>query len=253
MSSLGLAVTEAHCRCSMYSLKKMSSSWYVIYRVCDRWGMLLLYYVISEVCHRRCMTMQYMAMVTDNFGLFTEIAACKFLRGWQSYGLKPLFIFFCSPFFSFLSVVCIFIYFSAAFCMAHCALDLARDHAPQKCPRTTLAWRDYKNSDSFAENRNTCIGGCRCGLNPNGYFWCVEKQFSKYSGLLLGSGIYCCAAQRTRGVTLARAAKVIPSFSLIVLCCWLQAVVLFCLGKKTLLVVSCCESKFESKYARCLL
>ena len=91
MSSLGLAVIEAHCRCSMYSLKKMSSLWHVIYRVCDRWGELLLCYVILEVCHRRCMTMRYMAMVTDNFGLFTEIDVCKFLRGWRSYGLKPSF------------------------------------------------------------------------------------------------------------------------------------------------------------------
>ena len=28
----------------------------------------------------------------------------------------------------------VFIHFSAAFCTAHCALDLAKDHAPQKCP-----------------------------------------------------------------------------------------------------------------------
>ena len=28
-------------------------------------------------------------LVTDNFGLFTEIAVCKFLRGWRSYGPKP--------------------------------------------------------------------------------------------------------------------------------------------------------------------
>ena len=59
-------------------------------------------------------------LVTDNFGLFTEIAVCKFLCGWQSYGLKT-FLFW--PLY-------VFIHFSAAFCMAHCALDIARDHAP---------------------------------------------------------------------------------------------------------------------------
>ena len=32
----------------------------------------------------------------------------------------------------------VFIHFSAAFCTAHCALDLARDHAPQKCPSLLL-------------------------------------------------------------------------------------------------------------------
>ena len=36
---------------------------------------------------------------------------------WRSYG--PLYV---------------FIHFSAAFCAAPCALDLARDHAPWKCP-----------------------------------------------------------------------------------------------------------------------
>ena len=52
-------------------------------------------------------------LVTDNFGLFTEIAVCKFLYG--------------------LGIACplhVFIHFSAAFCTAHCALDLAKDHAP---------------------------------------------------------------------------------------------------------------------------
>ena len=56
-------------------------------------------------------------LVTDNFGLFTEIAVCKFVRGWRSYGLKP-FLF------------CQLYMFAAAFCTAHCALDLARDQAP---------------------------------------------------------------------------------------------------------------------------
>ena len=32
----------------------------------------------------------------------------------------------------------VFIHFSAAFCTAHCALDLARDQASQKCPLLLL-------------------------------------------------------------------------------------------------------------------
>ena len=28
----------------------------------------------------------------------------------------------------------VFVHFSSSFCTALCALDLARDHAPQKCP-----------------------------------------------------------------------------------------------------------------------
>ena len=61
-------------------------------------------------------------LVTDNFGLFTEIAVCKLLRGWRSYGPKP--VLFCPLY--------VLIHFSAAFCRAHWALNLARDHAPYK-------------------------------------------------------------------------------------------------------------------------
>ena len=58
-------------------------------------------------------------LVTDNFGLFAEIAVCKFLRGWRSYCLEPFLV---CPLY-------VFRHFSAAFCTAHCALDLAGDHA----------------------------------------------------------------------------------------------------------------------------
>ena len=44
------------------------------------------------------------------------------LYGHNLYGPKPLFSFFC-PLYK-------FIYFSASFSAAHCAIDLARDHAP---------------------------------------------------------------------------------------------------------------------------
>ena len=74
---------------------------------------LLVLYMCAQIRVWSC-------LVTDNFGLFTEIAVCKFLRGWRSYGLKPFLI---CPLY-------VFIHFSAAFCTAHCALDLARDQAP---------------------------------------------------------------------------------------------------------------------------
>ena len=67
-----------------------------------------VYLLVSYMCAK---IRDWSCLVTDNFGLFTEIAACKFLRGWRSYGPK---------------------HFSAAFCTAHCALDLARDHATWK-------------------------------------------------------------------------------------------------------------------------
>ena len=67
-------------------------------------------------------------LVTDNFRLFAEIAVCKFLRAWRSYGPKPFL--FCPLY--------VLIIFSAAFCTAHCALDLARDQAPWKCPLLLL-------------------------------------------------------------------------------------------------------------------
>ena len=74
---------------------------------------LLVSYTYAEIRDWSC-------LVTDNFGLFTEIAVWKFLRGWQSYGLKPFY---------FVHGMCLYI-FAAAFCTAHCALDLARNHAP---------------------------------------------------------------------------------------------------------------------------
>ena len=44
-------------------------------------------------------------LVIDKFGLFTEIAVCKFLRGWRLYSLNPFL--FCPLY--------VFIHFSAAF------------------------------------------------------------------------------------------------------------------------------------------
>ena len=76
-----------------------------------------VYLLVSYMCTKIRL---WSCLVTDNFGLFTEIAVCNFLRGWRLYGLKPFL--FCPLY--------VFIHFSAAFCTAHCALDLARDFAP---------------------------------------------------------------------------------------------------------------------------
>ena len=78
-----------------------------------------VYLLVSYICAK---IRVWSCLVTDNFGLFTEIAVCKFLRGWRSYGPKSFFFFFCPLY--------VFIHFSAAFCTVHCALDLVRDHAP---------------------------------------------------------------------------------------------------------------------------
>ena len=61
--------------------------------------------------------------------------------------------------------MCLYI-FSAAFCTAHCALDLARDHAPQKCPLVLLIFKQPKRIKMVAlmlllpteaeEKMNTC-------------------------------------------------------------------------------------------------
>ena len=59
-------------------------------------------------------------LVTDNFGLFTEIAVCKLLRGLAV--IWPETFLFCPLY--------VFIYFSASFCTPNCAVDLATDHAP---------------------------------------------------------------------------------------------------------------------------
>ena len=58
-----------------------------------------VYLLVSYMCAK---IRVWSCLVTDNFGLFTEIAVCKFLRGWQLYGLKPFFI---------LSIVCVYTFF----------------------------------------------------------------------------------------------------------------------------------------------
>ena len=54
-------------------------------------------------------------LVTDNFGLFAEITVCKFPCGLAV--LWPKTFLFCP--------LDVFIHFSASFCTAYCAVDLA--------------------------------------------------------------------------------------------------------------------------------
>ena len=74
---------------------------------------VLVLYMCAQIRFWSC-------LVTDNFGLYTEIAVCKLLRG-LAVVCSDTFLF--CPFY-------VFIYFSASFCTAHCALDFDRDHAP---------------------------------------------------------------------------------------------------------------------------
>ena len=56
---------------------------------------IAVYLLVSYMCAQIRI---WSCLDTENFGLFTEIAVCKFLRGWRSYGPKPFFI---------LSIVCV--------------------------------------------------------------------------------------------------------------------------------------------------
>ena len=51
-----------------------------------------VYLLVSYMCAQ---IRVWSCLVTDNFGLFTEIAVCKFLRGRRSYGPKPFYLVHC--------------------------------------------------------------------------------------------------------------------------------------------------------------
>ena len=65
-----------------------------------------VYLLVSYMCAK---IRVWSCLVTGNFGLFTEIPVCKFLRGWRAYRLKPFFFFLFFSFFKkkILSIVCI--------------------------------------------------------------------------------------------------------------------------------------------------
>ena len=78
-----------------------------------------VYLLISYMCAQ---IRVWSCLVTDNFGLcITEIAVCKFLRGWRSYGLESFYLVHC---------MCLYIFLQLFVRRIVCSLDLARDHAP---------------------------------------------------------------------------------------------------------------------------
>ena len=71
-----------------------------------------VYLLVSNMCAK---IRVWLCFVTDNFGLFTEIAVCKFLRGWRLCGLKP-FLF--GPLYVFINFSAAFLY--GALCPRSC-------------------------------------------------------------------------------------------------------------------------------------
>ena len=59
-----------------------------------------VYLLVSYMCAK---IRVWSCLVTGNFGLFTEIPVCKFLRGWRAYSPKPSFL--C------VSIVCVYTFF----------------------------------------------------------------------------------------------------------------------------------------------
>ena len=59
--------------------------------------------IFTCIIHEMCAQIRvWSCLVTDNFGLFTEITVCKFLCGWRSYGLKPFYFVHCMCLYIFL-------------------------------------------------------------------------------------------------------------------------------------------------------
>ena len=96
------------------------------------WTLCCFHSLVSTQGFRRALTASVdscaeIKSTADNFGLFTEIAACKFLRGLEVVWPETIFI---------LSIVCVYTLLFFCFCFslffrtAHCALYFARDHAP---------------------------------------------------------------------------------------------------------------------------
>ena len=99
--------------------------------VCVQYPAVLFVFAVYLLVSYMCAKIRvWSCLVTGNSGLFTEIPVCKFLRGWRAYRPKPSSFFFFFFFFFKSCPLYVFIHFSAAFCTAHCALDLAKDHAP---------------------------------------------------------------------------------------------------------------------------
>ena len=73
----------------------------------------VVYLLVSYICAK---IRVWSCLVTGNFGLFTEIPVCKFLRGWPAYSPKP-FLFY---FILILSIVCVYTFFCSLLYGALC-------------------------------------------------------------------------------------------------------------------------------------
>ena len=62
-----------------------------------------LFTCIIHVCSNQSLVV-FASLVTDKFGLFTEIVVCTFLHSWRLHGLKPFL--FCP-----LTIVCVYTFF----------------------------------------------------------------------------------------------------------------------------------------------
>ena len=135
-----ISTFERSCGCTAFDMPTQWSSCVCVVHFCVAVYLLVLY-MCAQIRVWSC-------LFTDNFGLFTEIAACKFLRDLAV--VWPVSFFYC--------VHCcplwVFIHFSASFCTTHCALDLARDYAPYKCP---LYYYYYYPGQSVFYNRRALI------------------------------------------------------------------------------------------------
>ena len=72
--------------------------------VCNIPLYIFVFAVYLLVSYKCAQIRVWSCLVTDNFGLFTEIAVCKFLRGWRSYGLKPFYFVHCMCLYIFLQL-----------------------------------------------------------------------------------------------------------------------------------------------------
>ena len=88
--------------------------------VCVRvWVNMCVRYAAVQFCV--CSMSTCIIYLCSGHCLFIETAVYEFLVV-----IWPKTFLFCP--------LCVFMHFSASFCMAHCALDLARDHVPWKWP-----------------------------------------------------------------------------------------------------------------------
>ena len=113
----------------------------------------------THVCVHACVCMQYAALhfcICSTYIYiylhYTHVLRSEFGHVWllttSVYLLKLLYVnSFVARNLFILSIVCIYAFF-ASFCMAHCAPDLARFHAPHKCPLLLSHTHTHKHTNT---------------------------------------------------------------------------------------------------------